>query len=132
MVCEAARLTGPRCAAPEQPIHDRLHRDWQHLHFFQYRALIHAELPRVRCGVCGERGNREVQQVPVPWARERSAFLNAIDAVLTASALIGPVTNWSINSLGMRGSTAVAFAAFFVLLGIHAPVRHGMPHTQNF
>jgi hypothetical protein len=58
--------------------------------------------------------------------------LNTIDAVLTALALISLVTNWSINSLGMRGSTIVVFAAFFVLLGIHAPVRHGMPHTQNF
>lgn len=72
VACQAARLPCPRCAAPDQPIHDRQQRDWQHLHFFQYRALIHAEVPRVRCSVCGERGDSEVQQVPVPWARERS------------------------------------------------------------
>ncbi len=59
---------------PDQPIYDRKRRDWQHLHFFQYRALIHAELPRVRCSVCGERGETEVQQVAVPWARARSGF----------------------------------------------------------
>jgi len=41
VICAAKRLPCPRCAAPEQPIHDRLQRDWQHLHFFQYRALIH-------------------------------------------------------------------------------------------
>ena len=86
VVCEAARLSCPRCAAPDQPIHDRLQRDWQHLHFFQYRALIHAELPRVRCGVCGERGDTEVQQVPVPWARERSGFTLLFEAMVVTLA----------------------------------------------
>ena len=68
VVCTASRLPCPRCGAPDQPIHDRLRRDWQHLHFFQYRALIHAQVPRVRCTRCGERGDAEVQQVVVPWA----------------------------------------------------------------
>lgn len=86
VACEATRLPCPRCAAPEQPIHDRLHRDWQHLHFFQYRALIHAELPRVRCGVCGERGDSEVQQMPVPWARERSGFTLLFEAMVVTLA----------------------------------------------
>jgi len=86
VVCEAARLSCPRCAAPDQPIHDRLQRDWQHLHFFQYRALIHAELPRVRCGVCGERGDTEVQQVPAPWARERSGFTLLFEAMVVTLA----------------------------------------------
>jgi len=34
VICAAKRLPCPRCAAPDQPIHDRLQRDWQHLHFF--------------------------------------------------------------------------------------------------
>ena len=29
VVCEAKRLSCPRCAAPDQPIHDRLARDWR-------------------------------------------------------------------------------------------------------
>ncbi len=86
VTCEASRLPCPRCKAPDQPIHDRLKRDWQHLHFFQYRALIHAELPRVRCGVCGERGDTEVQQVPVPWARERSGFSLLFEAMVVTLA----------------------------------------------
>lgn len=86
LVCAAARLPCPRCAAPEQPIHDRLKRDWQHLHFFQYRALIHAEVPRVRCGVCGVQGESEVQQVPVPWARERSGFSLLFEAMVVTLA----------------------------------------------
>jgi len=53
LACEATRLPCPTCAAPDQPIHDRQRRDWQHLHFFQYRAFLHADVPRVRCAVCG-------------------------------------------------------------------------------
>jgi len=69
-------------------------------------------------------------------ARSMSAFLNAADAALTASPLIGPVTNRSISSFGIDGSAAdlAAIAAFFifVLLGIDAPCGHAMPQTQSF
>lgn len=82
VVCDAQRLPCPRCATPDQPIHDRLARDWQHLHFFQYRALVHAAVPRVRCAVCAERGDGEVRQVPVPWARERSGFTLLFEALV--------------------------------------------------
>jgi len=80
--CEARRLPCPRCGAAEQPIHDRLARDWQHLHFFQFRAFVHAEVPRVRCAVCGERGEPAVHQVSVPWARERSGFTLRMEALV--------------------------------------------------
>ena len=71
---EATRLPYQRCATQERPIHDRPHCDWQHLHFFQDRALIHAKLPRVRRGGCGEPGDSDVQQAPAPWARVRSGL----------------------------------------------------------
>lgn len=80
--CEVRRLPCPRCGAADQPIHDRLARDWQHLHFFQFRAFVHAEVPRVRCAVCGERGEPEVHQVSVPWARERSGFTLLMEALV--------------------------------------------------
>jgi transposase len=86
VVCEAKRLSCPRCAAPDQPIHDRLARDWQHLHFFQYRALIHAEVPRVRCAECGSKGETMVRQVAVPWARERSGFSLLFEALVVTLA----------------------------------------------
>lgn len=82
LACEATRLPCPTCAAPDQPIHDRQRRDWQHLHFFQYRAYLHAEVPRVRCAACGERGDSEVRQVPVPWSRERSGFTLLFEAMV--------------------------------------------------
>src|SRR6059058_5692487 len=68
-------------------------------------------------------------------ARSISAFLKAMEAALTASPVMGPVTNWSISSLGIFGSAAdfAAMAAFFnfVLLGITGPLGHVMPRTQN-
>lgn len=82
VVCDAKRLPCPSCGAPDQPIHDRLQRDWQHLHFFQFRAFVHAAVPRVRCGQCGERGEPEVKQVAVPWARERSGFTLMFEALV--------------------------------------------------
>lgn len=82
VVCDAQRLPCPRCGAPDQPIHDRLRRDWQHLHFFQFRAFVHAAVPRVRCAQCGERGESEVKQVAVPWARERSGFTLMFEALV--------------------------------------------------
>jgi len=86
VVCVAKRLPCPRCLAPDQPVHDRQRRDWQHLHLFQYRALIHANIPRIRCSHCGEAGDAEVQQVAVPWARERSGFTRLFEAMVVALA----------------------------------------------
>lgn len=86
VICAATRLPCPQCAAPDQPIHDRLKRDWQHLHFFQYRAFIHAEVPRVRCAVCADKGDGEVRQVAVPWSRERSGFSLLFEAMVVTLA----------------------------------------------
>lgn len=82
VVCDAQRLPCPRCGAADQPIHDRRQRDWQHLHFFQYRALVHAAVPRVRCSACADRGETEVAQASVPWARERSGFTLLFEALV--------------------------------------------------
>jgi len=86
LACDATRLPCPACSAPDQPIHDRLRRDWQHLHFFQYRALLHADVPRVRCARCGEQDGPDVKQVAVPWARERSGFSLLFEAMIVTLA----------------------------------------------
>lgn len=99
VVCDAKRLPCPRCAALDQPIHDRLQRDWQHLHFFQYRALIHAAVPRVRCGECGVRGATEVQQIDVPWARERSGFTLLFEAMVVTLAGLSRMSVRRIGAL---------------------------------
>src|SRR6185437_4176785 len=66
-----------------------------------------------------------------PRQRSIRAFLNALDAAFTASALIGPLTIWSISSEGML-SRAASAAGFFFLRDIATPGSHAMPRTQNF
>ena len=54
IACQAKPLACPVCGHAEQPIHDRQERSWQPLHCFQYRAYLHAKVPRVACGGCGK------------------------------------------------------------------------------
>lgn len=69
-----------------------------------------------------------------PKARSIGAFFNAMDAALTDSALIGPVTSRSISSSSIVGIAAAAATAAFVafpLAGIHAAVRRTLPRAQD-
>lgn len=79
VTCEAKRLTCPHCGAADQPIHDRLPRTWRHLNFFQYKAYIHADMPRVACTKCGK-----TQQVEAPWTRPGSGFTTMMEAFVVA------------------------------------------------
>lgn len=74
--CTAKKLTCPVCGAAHQNIHDRLHRSWRHLDFFQFEAWLHADVPRVRCASCGK-----TTQMGVPWAREGSGFTALFEAL---------------------------------------------------
>ena len=87
LACDAKRLGCPACAAGDQSIHDRAPRTWQHLHFFQFKAFLHAPLPRVKCHQCGK-----VTQVDVPWARPGSGFTLLMDALVLTLAKKLPVS----------------------------------------
>jgi transposase len=87
LACESKRLDCPACAGADQPIHDRVQRTWQHLHFFQFKAFLHAAVPRVKCGHCGK-----VTQVDVPWARPGSGFTLLMDALVLTLAKKLPVS----------------------------------------
>ena len=87
LACDAKRLGCPVCAAGDQSIHDRTQRTWQHLHFFQFKAFLHAPLPRVKCAQCGK-----VTQVEVPWARPGSGFTLLMDALVLTLAKKLPVS----------------------------------------
>ena len=65
---KGARFPCPTCEEKKGEVHDTQDRTWRHLNFFQYETLLHARVPRVRCGRCG------VHQVEVPWARPGSGF----------------------------------------------------------
>jgi len=86
--CHAKRLPCPSCGAADQPIHDRIERRWQHLHFFQFRAFINARLPRVACASCAK-----TAQVDVPWARAGSGFSLVLEAFVIALCQAMPVAH---------------------------------------
>ncbi|MEY2153093.1 ISL3 family transposase [Rhodanobacter sp. 115] len=85
--CTAKRLACPACGAADQPIHDRLPRRWQHLNFFQYRALIEAKVPRIGCREC-----EKTNQVDVPWARAGAGFTETLEAFVIALCTQMPVS----------------------------------------
>ena len=68
-------LVCPACGAA-CPGYDRRRRVWRHLDTMQYRTLVRAEVPRVRCAEHG------VQQVPVPWADAQARFTALFEAMV--------------------------------------------------
>ncbi|MFR3196359.1 MAG: ISL3 family transposase [Bifidobacterium longum] len=62
------------CREDACPVHDRRERVWRHLNFFQYKAFIHAAMPRVTCPEHG------VRTVPAPWARPGGGFTLLFEA----------------------------------------------------
>ena len=67
----------PVCKRPDCKVHDRQgERTWRHMNFFQYKAFLHARVPRVRCPDCG------VKLVEIPWAREGSGFTLLFEALV--------------------------------------------------
>jgi len=59
----------------QAPIHDHRERVWRHLDTFQYRTLLHARVPRLKCPHHG------IRQLRVPWAEEGSRFTALFEAL---------------------------------------------------
>ena len=77
----------PGCGEAACPVHDARERVWRHLNFFQYKAFIHAGVPRVTCPAHG------VHAVPVPWARPGSGFTLLFEAMVVELAKSQPVAD---------------------------------------
>lgn len=60
----------PQCHV-ESKVHDRVLRRWRHLDTCQFKTILTAHVPRVKCAEHG------VLQVPVPWA-EKNARLTSL------------------------------------------------------
>lgn len=69
-----------KCREESCPVHDTAERVWRHWDFFQYKAYIHALVPRVACLAHG------VRTVPVPWARPGSGFTLLFEAMVVELA----------------------------------------------
>ena len=67
--------------------YDTIKKTWRHLNFFQYKAYIHCDVPRIKCG-------NEINMVEVPWARPNigftllfEGFVMALAKVMTVNAI---------------------------------------------
>ena len=76
-----------QCGREACPMHDVRNRVWRHLNFFQYKAFIHAGVPRVSCPEHG------VRAVPVPWARPGRGFTLLFEAMVVELAKSQPVAD---------------------------------------
>jgi transposase len=68
-------LSCPQCGATS-PRYDGLRRTWRHLDTCQYRTMLEADVPRVRCAEHG------VHQVKVPWAEPGSRFTALFESLV--------------------------------------------------
>ncbi len=71
----SAALLCPECGE-RCPAYDSDERRWRHLDTCQYRTILIAKVPRVRCEEHG------VRQVRVPWSEERSRFTALFEALV--------------------------------------------------
>lgn len=81
---EPKELTCPECGASGVR-HDTRERRWRHLDTCQYRTILIAEVPRVRCTEHG------VRQVRVPWAEEGSRFTALYEALIIDWLQVGTI-----------------------------------------
>lgn len=68
------RWVCPECHA-EAPIHDHQERSWRHLDTCQFRTIVHARVPRLKCATHG------IRQLQVPWAEPGSQFTALFEAL---------------------------------------------------
>ncbi|CRF28915.1 Transposase [Mycobacterium tuberculosis] len=86
---EGTLFSCAECGAVHQPVKDHVAREpWRHLNFFEYPCYIHADLPRIKCGIC----NR-ILRAKVPWAldKERHYFTLWFDALIIKLAKDMPI-----------------------------------------
>ena len=76
----------PKCEI-ECKVHDTQERTWRHLNFFQYRAYIHCDTPRIKCQTHG------VLQVETPWSRPGSGFTLLFEAFMIELSKVMPVNS---------------------------------------
>lgn len=69
-----AELSCPECMEVA-PCHDHRERRWRHLDTCQYKTILVARVPRVKCAVHG------VRQVAVPWSDPGSRFTALFEAL---------------------------------------------------
>ena len=66
-----AEFSCPNCGKTGCKVHDIQDQDrtWRHLNFWQYKTILHARMPRVKCESCGK-----IRTVVIDWARPGAGF----------------------------------------------------------
>lgn len=80
-----SRFRCPECGHDNAPVYDSSDRRWRHLNFFQYKAYLHASVPRVSCSQCG------VKTVHLAWSRPGSGFTLLFEAFIMTLSREMPV-----------------------------------------
>lgn len=88
------------CGKPGCRIYDHgKEREWRHMNFFQYRAVLIGKPPRVDCDVCNTPKTAELS-----WARERSGYSLYFEAFMVLLAKAMPMNEVS-RLLGEHDTT---------------------------
>lgn len=74
-------------------------REWRHMNFFQYQAVLIGKLPRVECPTCNT-----PKTASIAWARERSGFSLYFEAFMVLLAKAMPM-NEVARLLGEHDTT---------------------------
>ena len=77
----------PLCGTNGCKVHDSTMKSWRHMNLFQYKAYLHARLPRVDCPSHG------IHTAKVPWAREGSGFTLLFEAFAMSLIRFMPVAS---------------------------------------
>ena len=64
--------------------HDTIKKTWRHLNFFQYKAYIHCDVPRIK-------HENSINMVEVPWSRPGSGFTLLFEALIIELSKAMPV-----------------------------------------
>lgn len=117
----------PECSTP-CPVYDHSEeRTWRHLDTCQYRTLLHASPPRIRCAEHG------VKQAAVPWAEPRSGFtllferfaIDVLRATVVAKAADILRISWD-DAWGIKKRAVKRGQARRAEAGVAAPTRVGV------
>jgi len=88
------------CGKPGCRIYDHgKEREWRHMNFFQYRAVLVGRPPRVECDQC-----KKPKTARLSWARERSGFSLYFEAFMVMLAKAMPMNEVS-RLLGEHDTT---------------------------
>lgn len=124
---DRAAFQCPSCGE-EAPGYDSRERRWRHLDTCQYRTIVIAEVPRVRCAEHG------VVQVAVPWAEPGSRFTALFEALaidwLREASLTAVARQLALSWDEVDGIQGRAVARGLARRALAPPRRIGVDETS--